>query len=153
MLSLSACSIVELFAPPPLETAFHPLLPPPPALPQRAEPATPEEVRQEIWRWFMTAKYKDFQAEALLEHAQAESGFRPCARGPGGFRYTFQWSSTRLRQLQEFAGTPECPPLDKQLAFADRELRNDPKFACFWDATTESAAYRALRRGFGGGSC
>ena len=88
-----------------------------------------------------------------MEHAQAESGFRPCARGPGGYHYTFQWSSTRLRQLQEFAGTQECPPLDTQLAFADRELRNDPKFACFWDATTEEGAYRALRRGFGGGSC
>ena len=40
-----------------------------------------------------------------------------------------------------------------QLAFADHELRDDPKFQCFWSASTEPAAYSALRKGFGGGSC
>jgi len=155
MLSMSACSIVELFAPPPVATAFHPLPPPPqPAPPpQRAEPSTPEEVRQEIWRWFMTAKYKDFQAEALMEHAQIESGFQPCVAGPAGLRYLYQWGGTRLRRLHDFARTQDCPSLDAQLAFANDELRNEPKFSCFWEATTEPAALRALRRGFGAGSC
>jgi hypothetical protein len=156
MLSMSACSIVDLFAPPPIETAFHPQpAPPAPAIPQpqRAEPTTPQAVREEIWRWFMTARYKDFQVEALMDHAEVESGFRPCAAGPGGYRYLYQWSSTRLRHLHDFARTDECPPLDTQLAFANDELRNDPKFACFWEATTEADALHALRGGFGGGSC
>jgi hypothetical protein len=39
------------------------------------------------------------------------------------------------------------------LAFADAELRNEPKYSCFWRTTTESAALAALRRGFGRGSC
>jgi len=39
------------------------------------------------------------------------------------------------------------------LAYADKELRNDPKFSCFWGARTQAEAYAALRRGFGRGSC
>jgi len=101
----------------------------------------------------MTHGYKQFQAEALMEHAQTESGYRPCARGVGDLSYTFQWSGTRLRQLHQFAGYDGCPQLHTQLAFADKELRTDPKFSCFWGATTEPAAYAALRRGFGRGSC
>ena len=73
--------------------------------------------------------------------------------GPGDLRYTFQWGGTRRRQLQQFAKTDGCPQLHTQLAFADKELRNDAKYACFWDATTEAGAYAALRRGFGQGSC
>jgi hypothetical protein len=116
-------------------------------------PPAPDEARAEIYQWFMKAGYKEFQAQALMEHAQAESGFRACATGPGGYRYLYQWSSTRLRQLHEFAHTDGCPQIHTQLAFADKELRNDPKFSCFWNATNESGAYAALRRGFGGGSC
>jgi hypothetical protein len=101
----------------------------------------------------MTAKYQGFQAEALMEHAQIESGFQPCIAGPAGLRYLYQWGGTRLRRLHEFAQTSGCPSLDAQLAFANDELRNEPRFACFWQATTEPAALRALRRGFGGGSC
>jgi hypothetical protein len=157
MLSLSACSIVELFSPPPVATAFHPLPPPPPPAPPPAPQSlalpSPDEAREEIWRWFLTHGYKEFQAQALLEHAGTESGFNPCAAGPGGFRYTFQWGAERLQQLQEFAHTQGCPQLHVQLAFADAELRNSAKFSCFWGAKTEEAAYAALRRGFGGGSC
>jgi hypothetical protein len=155
MLFTSACSLLDLVAPPPLETAFHPLPPPPapPVPPQSPTPPTPEEARAEIYRWFMKAGYKPFQAEALMEHAQTESGFRVCARGVGDLSYTYQWAGTRLRKLHEFAHTDGCPQLDTQLAFADKELRNDPKFSCFWGATTEPGAYAALRRGFGRGSC
>jgi hypothetical protein len=133
-----------LSAPPP------PLLPPPPP---PAEPATPDRVGGEIVRWFTAAGYQRFQAEALADHARIESGFNPCIHGPGVFSYTFQWAGTRLQRLHEFAGTRSCPPLDKQLAFADRELRSEPRFSCFWRTTTRASALVALRRGFGGGSC
>jgi hypothetical protein len=154
MFLLSACSVFQ-FAAPPTTPAPFPAQPAPLTFlpPQSREPPSPEEARAEIARWLSTAGYRDFQVEALVEHARTESGFRPCARGAGDLSYTFQWGGTRLRQLHEFARTSGCPRLDKQLAFADKELRNDPKFSCFWGATTEPAAYAALRRGFGRGSC
>jgi hypothetical protein len=77
----------------------------------------------------------------------------PCIAGPVGLRYTYQWGGTRLQRLYEFAETRQCPSLDKQLAFADRELRSDGKFSCFLGTTTREDAVAALRRGFGRGSC
>lgn len=156
MFAMSACAELELLKPPPAEEAIRPLAPPPPLPPpppQSLTPPLPEDARAEIANWFTAAGYKDFQVEALLEHARTESGFHPCARGVGDLSYTFQWSGTRLRRLREFAQTTGCPQLHAQLAFADQELRSEPRFACFWAATTEPAAYAALRRGFGRGSC
>jgi hypothetical protein len=103
--------------------------------------------------WFSAAGYREFQVAALVQLADVESGFRACAAGPGGYRHLFQWGGARLRQLREFAQTSGCPQLATQLAFIDKELRHDPKFSCFWGATTEPAAYVALRRIFGRGSC
>jgi len=157
LLSVSACSIFEdLLEPPPLQTAFHPLPAPPeppPAPPDSLVPPTPSAARAEMVEWLSTNGYRDFQIAALVQHAKVESGFQACVGGPGGFRYLFQWGGTRLQQLQKFARHAGCPQLRTQLAFADKELRNDPKFTCFWNAATESGAYAALRRGFGGGSC
>jgi len=156
LLSMSACSLFDFAAPPPLETAFVPAPappPPPPIRPLILLPPSPAEAEAEIARWFSAKGYHDFQVAALVQHARTESGFRACAVGPADLRYTYQWGGTRLRQLHEFARTDGCPQLDTQLAFADKELRNDPKYACFWDAKTEPAAYTALRRGFGAGSC
>ncbi|GEM_PF-2338599 len=147
-LLLSACS-TEVAAPPTAPALPSPTPPPP----SRLEPPPPAQARSELAQWLAAAGYNQFQIDALTEHARLESGFRPCAAGPGGYRYTFQWSGLRLRRLQEFARTAGCPQLHVQLAFADKELRNDPKYACFWAATTERSAYAALRRGFGGGSC
>jgi hypothetical protein len=127
--------------------------PQPAPQPPRSGPSTPARVHAEILRWFSAAGYRGFQAEALAEHAKIESGFRPCASGAAGLSYAFQWGGTRLQRLHEFAGARRCPSLDTQLAFADRELRNEQKYSCFWQATTKSAALAALRRGFGGGSC
>jgi hypothetical protein len=149
MLLMSACS--SEVAAPPVMTA--PPQPPPSPPAQRLEPSTPRRVRAEIVRWFSAAGYHGFQAEALAEHARVESGLRPCASGPAGLRYTFQWGGTRLRRLHRYAGTRRCPPLDRQLAFADNELRNESRYSCFWRTTTKSAALAALRRGFGRGSC
>jgi hypothetical protein len=121
--------------------------------PAPVDESSPSQVHAELIRWFSKAGYKDFQVTALAEHAKIESGFRPCASGPG-LRYTYQWGGLRLRRLNEFAGARGgCPPLDKQLAFADNELRNESSYSCFWQATTKSAALAALRRGFGGGNC
>ncbi|MGC2412404.1 MAG: hypothetical protein WA459_06885, partial [Stellaceae bacterium] len=145
-LLMSACT--SEVAAPPVITA-----PPPPPPPQRPEPSTRRQVRAEIVRWFSAAGYPGFQVEALVEHARMESGFRPCAAGPAGLRYSFQWGGLRLRRLHEFDGAERCPPLDTQLAFADNELRNEPNYGCFWRATTKSAALSALRRGFGRGRC
>jgi hypothetical protein len=159
VLAISGCSLLERIIPPPLTTAFSPAPLPPqpgataPSAPQSLTPPEPDEARQELWQWFMAHGYKDFQAQALLWDAQIESGFRACAAGPGGFRYTFQWGAGRLAQLHRFAHTDGCPQLNTQLAFADWELRNEPKFACFWSATTAEGAYTALRRGFGRGTC
>ena len=155
VVSLSGCSLFEeLLEPPPLETAFTPQpAPPPPEPPQSLSPPAPDEARTEIATWLHNAGYEQFQVAALLEHADAESHFQACAAGPGGYRYLFQWGGRRLEQLQKFAHHSGCPQLHTQLAFADKELRNDPKFACFWDAKTEDGAYAALRRGFGGGTC
>jgi hypothetical protein len=153
MLSMSACSVLDFATPPPLETAFHPAPPPPPPPPLSLTPPSPDEARAEIVQWFTGHGYRDFQVAALVDHARAESGFRPCAVGPADLRYTYQWGGMRLQQLHQFAETDGCPQLHTQLAFADKELRNDPKFSCFWGATTETGAYAALRRGFGRGSC
>jgi hypothetical protein len=153
LMSMSACSVFQFAAPPPIETAFVPAPAPPPPPPLQLLPPSSEEARAEIVRWFTAAGYRDYQVAALVQHARTESNFRACAVGPADLRYTFQWGGTRLQQLHAFAHTDGCPQLDRQLAFADKELRNDPKYACFWDATTEPAAYAALRRGFGAGSC
>jgi len=123
--------------------------PPPPAL----EPTTPGQVQTAIYRWFLKAGYPAFQAAALVDHARVESGLNPCIAGPGGYRYTYQWAGLRLQRLYEFTGTHSCPPLAKQLAFADNELRTNANFACFLSTTTREAAVTALRRGFGLGRC
>ncbi len=127
--------------------------PTPPPEPRRPEPKTPQQVRHEIFLWFTAAGYQRFQVAALMEHARDESGYHPCIAGPSGLRYTYQWGGRRLQRLHAFAGTRGCPPLDTQLAFADRELRNEPQFSCFLRTTTRAAAVAALRRGFGRGRC
>ncbi len=147
-LLLAGCS--GRLAPPPL--TLSPPVPPFPA-PPPSEPATPAAVRAEIARWFAAKGYRDFQVAALVEHARIESGFQPCAAGAAGLRYTYQWGGTRLQRLYRLAGERRCPPLDRQLEFADRELRSEPNFACFWRTTTTAAAVAALRRGFGRGRC
>jgi len=156
---MSACSNgvlpVALFQPPP---EARELPPPPPPTPPEEEAASEEEfaapqgVHAEIVRWFTHAGYKRFQAEALADHARIESGFNPCVSG-AGFRYLFQWSGERAQRLAAFAGSRGCPALEKQLAFADNELRTEPAYSCFWRASSEASALAALRRGFGRGHC
>ena len=151
-LALCACSILDRVPEPP--TSPTEIASPGSVATAAPNPSTPKEVAAEIIRWFTAAGYKRFQAEALADHAAFESGFRPCAVGPNGLRYTFQWGDWRLRRLHEFAGIGSaCPPLAKQLAFADQELRSNAAFACFWQATRRETAADALRRGFGRGTC
>jgi hypothetical protein len=155
-LSMSACSLVEAIEPPPLQASFPPLPPGPPEAPaqaQRVPPPAPGETQAEMISWLSTKGYRDFQVAALVQLANTESGFRPCVVGPGGYHYLFQWGGSRLRQLREFARTSGCPQLKTQLAFADQELRSEPSFSCFWATSSTPAAYVALRRIFGHGSC
>jgi hypothetical protein len=147
-LLLTACSGFQ--GPPP---PFPEPQPPVYASPPHPEPSTPRQVQTAIYRWFLHAGYPAFQAAALVDHARIESGLHPCIAGPHGLRYTYQWGGRRLQRLYEFAQTRDCPPLDKQLAFADRELRHEEQFSCFLSTTTRAGAVRALRRGFGRGSC
>lgn len=126
---------------------------PAPVAPHSNAPPGPDVVRAEMVKWFSGAGYPPAQVGALIDYAKMESGFRPCAVNGAGYRYTFQWSGLRLRRLAEFSGTSGCPHLAKQLAFADRELRNEPNYSCFWQATSKPAAFAALRRGFGYGRC
>lgn len=155
--SMSGCSsLVEAIEPPPLQASFPPLPPGPPPSPaeaQRVAPPAPDATQAEMARWLSENGYRDFQVAALMQLADTESGFRPCVVGPGGYHYLFQWGGSRLRQLREFARTSGCPRLRMQLAFADKELRREPSFSCFWGAGSTSAAYVALRRIFGHGSC
>jgi tail lysozyme len=164
MLSMSACAVIEratglLHAVVPQSPAPAPPFPPAPpeaALPpppHSLEPPSRNDVRTEMGQWLHAHGYKDFQIAALLAHARTESNYNPCIRGAGDLSYTFQWGGRRLAQLHRFAHTDGCPHIHAQLAFADWELRNEPKFGCFWRATTSDAAYAALRRGFGRGSC
>jgi len=149
LLALSACA----GKPPEFPIVATPEFPLPPPTPESPLLATPAGVRDEIIRWFAAAGYRRYQAEALAEQARIESGYRPCATGTEGLRFLYQWGGGRLRRLYRFAGGRGCPPLDTQLAFADRELRTTPDYACFWRATTESGALADLRRGFGRGHC
>ena len=95
MLLLSACSgeitPERAAAAYPPQPVIFPLQPP---VPQVGN--APGGVRTALVRWFSEAGYKDFQVEALAEHAKIESGFRPCAAAPG-LRYTYQWGGARLR--------------------------------------------------------
>ena len=145
---LSACEMGEKPPPPP-----PPAPESAPAPVARAEPQTPSEVEAEILRFFWKAGYKPYQSQAMAEHAWIESGDHPCAAGPGGYHFTYQWSGRRLDQLYAFNGGESCPPLDVQLAFADNELRNSSNFWCFWEAVDYESAVAALRRGFGQGKC
>jgi len=103
--------------------------------------------------WFRHKGYKEPQVGALIDYARMESNFNPCITNGRRYKYTFQWSAERLDRLAQFSRTRSCPPLEKQLAFADWELRTNGNYTCFFDATTRSSALSALRRGFGYGRC
>ena len=151
-LALSACSLIE--APP--DAAIGPMPPYPPPAPApiaRAQPATHDEVRAALIRWFRAHGYRAPQIGALVAYVQMESNFNPCITNGSTYRYSFQWSGVRLRRLAEFTGTNGCPAVEKQFAFADHELRTEPNYACFFEADSPTAALAALRRGFGYGRC
>ena len=154
LLAVVGASLVGGCATKPPPTIARPVVrPPPPPAAVIPSPSTPAEVRAEIIRWFSVHGYKPFQAAALADHARAESGFRPCV-DVGDRRYTFQWERAATgaadRGCRRRRGVPT---LNKQLTFADAELRQEANYYCFWQATTETEAFRALRRGFGRGRC
>jgi hypothetical protein len=109
----------------------------------------PEIIRS----WFILSGYEVYQAEALVDDARIESGFRRCVVAKTGSSYSFQWVGVRLKRLWEFVGHRGCPSLAAQLAFANEELYHQPAYSCFWRARTRAGALAALRRGFGKGKC
>ena len=110
---------------------------------------TPEIVRALVLSWLLAHGYQPFQADAVLRYIQHESAFEPCVETRRG-HYLFQWVGTRKAALHVFAGAG-CPPLVKQLEFADRELRSWP-FDRFWSAPP-ALVYRTFLRCFGMGRC
>jgi hypothetical protein len=148
-LSLSAC---EAFQPPPFPVAAVAPQPPPPP-PPRPEPRSRAAVQTEIIRWFHEKGYKPAQIYAIVDYVRMESNFNPCISNGRSYRYLFQWNSERVERLQSFTGMRTCPQVDKQLAYADYELRHNSNYACFFYATDRSSALAALRRGFGYGRC
>jgi hypothetical protein len=149
VLALSACDALQ---PPPLPVAFTPS-PPPPVPPYRGEPQTRAAVRTEIIRWFNEKGYKPAQIYALVDYVRMESNFNTCITNGSSYKYLFQWNAERVARLARFTGMNTCPQVDKQLAYADHELRTNPNYSCFFSAPDRSAALTALRRGFGYGRC
>lgn len=101
--------------------------------------------------WFMAAGYPAHIARAIDHVAYGESRGDYCVVSDSGFRGLLQWDSQRWSSLRRFAGvhSDRCPPLEKQLAFADIELRQN--FRCFFRARTEGEAYRMFRATFAAG--
>ena len=111
----------------------------------------PETIRALILSFYLHAGYQDFQAEAMVRQAFIESRFQHCVIAGSGSEGLYQWAGSRRRQLHEFGGTG-CVPLEKQLAFANYELRGQARYRSFWRASRDTA-FAVLRACFGRGRC
>jgi len=110
-----------------------------------------EAVRAFMLSWLLVHNYSPHQADAMVRQADIESGLQPCVRSHTG-SWLFAWTGSRRVALARYAGTPGCPGLETQLAFADHELRSEPAYAGFWGASSDRA-FPVLRRCFGRGRC
>src|SRR5258705_2066710 len=129
--SLSACSVLEAFEPPPLKAEFPPQppvpsMPPQPGVAQRSAPPGAGATQAEMASWLSSTGYRDYQVAALVQLADVESGFRPCATGPGGYRYLLQWGGGPLRQVREVGQTSHRPHLRSQPAVSHQERQYEP---------------------------
>ena len=101
--------------------------------------------------WLTDHGYSPPQRDAVLSYIKRESDFHPDLIERTGV-CLMQWAgSRRMQVLAESAG--RCPPWTRQLEIADRELRTEPAYRCFWRAMTYTGALSAIRRGFGRGRC
>ena len=108
-----------------------------------------QAVRAVMLSWFLTHHYPPSHAEAMIRQADIESRLQPCVRSRTG-SWLYGWVGTRRHALAAYAGTANCPSLETQLAFADKELHGD--FASFWHAPPQRA-FTVLRECFGRGRC
>jgi hypothetical protein len=108
-----------------------------------------DAVRAMMLSWFLAHNYPLSHAEAMLRQADIESHFQPCISSRTG-SWLYGWVGARRLALAAYAGTPKCPSLQAQLAFADKELHGD--FASFWRAPPQRA-FTVLRQCFGRGRC
>jgi hypothetical protein len=108
-----------------------------------------DAVRAMMLSWFLAHNYPISHAEAMIRQADIESHFQPCVHNRSG-SWLYGWVGTRRLALAAYARTPNCPPLETQLAFADKELHAD--YAAFWRASPDRA-FAVLRRCFGRGQC
>lgn len=108
-----------------------------------------DAVRALMLSWFLAHNYSPIHAQAMIKQAELESNLQPCVRSRTG-AWLYGWVGSRRLKLAAYAGTNGCPPLEKQLAFADRELRTE--YTQFW-AAHPSKCFAVLRRCFGRGQC
>ena len=110
-----------------------------------------EAVRAFMLSWFLAHNYSPVHADAMIQQANIESRLEPCVRSRLG-SWLYGWTGSRRQALAAYAGTPNCPSLQAQLTFADRELRTNGAYAPFWRASS-ATAFAVLRRCFGHGRC
>src|SRR6185312_883186 len=110
-------------------------------------------VRAVMLTFFLSHGYPEFQARAFIDSSKIESGLDACANGGADGMYLAQWVGPRRRRLEEAWGWSGCPPIWLQLEFASMELRATPAYSCFLNTKNYAQAFRAIRRGFEGGSC
>lgn len=103
-----------------------------------------------VLAFWLNAGAQPFQAEALVQQAKIESRLSPDPPQTGFGHCLYQWAGARWQQLQAWAHSRGCPPLQVQLRFARLELAG-PWFSCFWQASP-ATALAVLRRHFGRGS-
>src|SRR5258705_12848320 len=90
--SLSACSVLEAFEPPPLKAEFPPQppvpsMPPQPGVAQRSAPPGAGATQAEMPSWLSSTAYPAYQVAALMPLADVYSGSRPAATCPAGYRH------------------------------------------------------------------
>jgi hypothetical protein len=110
-----------------------------------------EAVRAFMLSWFLAHNYSPAHAQAMIRQAQIESNLQPCVRSRTG-SWLYGWVGARRHALAAYAGTSGCPSLEKQLTFADLELRGEPAYQGFWHASA-GTCFTVLRRCFGHGRC
>lgn len=101
--------------------------------------------------WLTNSGFDAPHRDAVLTYIEHESGFDPDATSRSG-ACLFQWAGSRRRDVLAL-GHGKCPPIETQVQFAIKELREVGAFQCFWLARSYPDAARMMRRGFGSGHC
>jgi hypothetical protein len=98
-----------------------------------------------ISAWLTAHSYDPDHRDAVLRYIQAESGFEEQVVSRSG-ACLCQWAGSRRRSI---LSQGRCPSWERQLEFADAELRSG-LYERFWK-TKGAEVFRALRDTFGRG--